>query len=145
MPSRFARKVTVLSRVSGPRFCCSAFWVAIAGPDAVTKVAGTDVTVLAELDAMTNALLGLACLGHHDPKHSLSPHLICLCPDYSAPAKRLSQGTTQSLCAGVCIVRLHGWHFLRPSAIKPRSRQLAVMWRDDDIRNARCTSEQLEL
>ena len=88
MPSRFARKVTVLSRVSGPRFCCTAFCVAIVGPDAVTKVAGADVTVLAELDAMRTALSGLACLGYHHPNQQLSPNLRCLCQNGSAPACR---------------------------------------------------------
>ena len=51
MPSRFAKKVTVLSRTSGPRFRVSC-WCDIAGLDAVTNVGGAEVNVLSELDAM---------------------------------------------------------------------------------------------
>ena len=68
MPSRFARKVTVLSRTSGPRFCWSRFWVAIVGPEAVTKVGGADVNVLLELDGAMRP--GFACLSKHFPDHN---------------------------------------------------------------------------
>ena len=68
MPSRFARKLTVLSRTSGPRLSWSRFWVAIVGPDAVTKVGGADVNVLLELDVAMSP--GFACLCEHCPHHN---------------------------------------------------------------------------
>ena len=68
MPSRFARKVTVLSRTSGPRFCWSRFWVAIVGPEAVTKVGGADVNVLLELDGAMSP--SFACLCEYCPHHN---------------------------------------------------------------------------
>ena len=68
MPSRLARKVTVLSRTSGPRLSWRRFWVTIVGPDAVTKVGGADVNVLLELDGAMSP--GFACLCQNCPQQN---------------------------------------------------------------------------
>ena len=80
-----------------------------AGPDAVTKVAGADVTVLEELDAMRTPLSGLACLRHHCRNASGVPTPALPMPDWpNASLQIIATHSTGSFRAGQLHLEVQG-------------------------------------